>query len=106
MGRPGARSPPTDLGYHRTHGRARRRTMAHRRGVGDRGAPQSRGCYQDALEAAEQGGQYVAELGQASWSLVELIEAAARSGRPERAADAMKLLSEAARATGTDWALG
>ena len=39
-------------------------------------------------------------------ALVELIEAAVRSGRPERAAGALQLLSEAARTTGTDWALG
>jgi DNA-binding CsgD family transcriptional regulator len=65
-----------------------------------------RGRYQDALVAAEQGGEYAAELGLAGWCLVELIEAAARSGRPERAIGALQLLCEAARATGTDWALG
>jgi DNA-binding CsgD family transcriptional regulator len=42
----------------------------------------------------------------AIWALVELIEAAARSGAPGRAADALQLLSETARASGTDWALG
>ena len=66
----------------------------------------SRGCYHEALVAAEQGSEYPAELGQATWCQVELIEAAARSGQPERGAHAVALLSEAARTTGTDWALG
>ena len=65
-----------------------------------------RGCYHEALVAAEQGSAYPAELGPATWCLVELIEAAVRSGRPERASGALQLLSAAARTTGTDWALG
>jgi DNA-binding CsgD family transcriptional regulator len=36
----------------------------------------------------------------------ELIEAAARSGKPELAADALGRLSEMTYASGTDWALG
>ena len=56
-----------------------------------------RGCYHEALAAAEQGSENPAELGLASWSLVELIEAAVRSGLPERAAGALQRLSEAAR---------
>ncbi|HWM02280.1 MAG TPA: LuxR C-terminal-related transcriptional regulator, partial [Actinophytocola sp.] len=65
-----------------------------------------RGCYQEALVAAERGSECLAELGEATWCLVELIEAAVRSGQPERAAGALQLLSEAAVTTGTDWALG
>src|SRR5271169_1570061 len=42
----------------------------------------------------------------ADWALVELIEAAVRSGVPERAAGAVQRLSGIARACGTDWALG
>jgi DNA-binding CsgD family transcriptional regulator len=42
----------------------------------------------------------------ASWALVELVEAAVRSGVPERAAGAVHRLSDIARACGTDWALG
>jgi hypothetical protein len=38
--------------------------------------------------------------------LVELIEAAVRSGAPELATDAFERLSETTRASGTDWALG
>jgi DNA-binding CsgD family transcriptional regulator len=37
---------------------------------------------------------------------IELIEAATRSGVPEQAAGALKRLSDAARASGSDWALG
>jgi DNA-binding CsgD family transcriptional regulator len=40
------------------------------------------------------------------WSLPELVEAAARSGRGELAADAVERLSERTRAAGTDLALG
>src|SRR5260370_21832975 len=40
------------------------------------------------------------------WAAVELIEAAVRSGMPERAADALQRLSQTTRASGTDWARG
>ena len=39
-------------------------------------------------------------------SLVELIEAAVRVGRPDAAASALDRLSERTQASGTDWALG
>ncbi len=64
------------------------------------------GRYDEALAAAEQGSEYPGELGLASWSMVELIEAAARTGQAERAAGALRRLSETTRAAGTDWALG
>ena len=38
--------------------------------------------------------------------LPELIEAAARSGQPARAAEALDRLAETTRVAGTDWALG
>jgi len=41
-----------------------------------------------------------------NWGLTELIEAAARSGRTDLAAEALERLSEMTRASGTDWALG
>ena len=41
-----------------------------------------------------------------SWALSELVEAAARCGRPDAADDALKRLAEMARACGTDWVLG
>jgi DNA-binding CsgD family transcriptional regulator len=62
--------------------------------------------YEDALVAAERAGGYPQELVFTNWGLVELIEAAARSGMPERAAGALQRLSEATRASGTDWGLG
>ena len=62
--------------------------------------------YDEALAAAERASVYPGELAPASWSLAELIEAAARTGRTGRAAAALERLSEATCAAGTDWALG
>ena len=64
------------------------------------------GRYDEALAAAEKGSEYPDELGSATWSLVELIEAAARTGQPERATGALRRLAESTSAAGTDWALG
>src|SRR5215469_8094874 len=68
----------------------------------------SLGHYEKALAAAEQVSQdSLAGLRlEANWALVELIEAAARSGMPERAAGALQRLAASTRASGTDWALG
>jgi DNA-binding SARP family transcriptional activator len=44
--------------------------------------------------------------GPAIWALTELIEAAVRSGQPERARRAFERVQETTRAAGTDWALG
>ena len=41
-----------------------------------------------------------------NWGLVELIEAAARAGSPERGTAAMRRLSQSCTASGSDWALG
>jgi len=62
--------------------------------------------YDEALTAAEQASDDPDELGVAAWSLAELIEAAARTGALERASGALRRLSEATSAAGTDWALG
>jgi DNA-binding CsgD family transcriptional regulator len=63
--------------------------------------------YDEALAAAEQGSsEYPDELGLAALSMAELIEAAARTGQPERAADAIRHLLETTTAAGSDWALG
>jgi len=62
--------------------------------------------YQDALVSAQEATAFPPELGVSSWALPELIEAAARSGRPELAADGFDRLSELAQACDTDWALG
>jgi DNA-binding CsgD family transcriptional regulator len=64
------------------------------------------GRYDEALAAAEQGSEYPDELGLATWSMVELIEAAARTGQADRATSALGRLAEIASAAGTDWALG
>jgi DNA-binding CsgD family transcriptional regulator len=64
------------------------------------------GQYEDALAAAQEAARHQEEFGAPRWGLVELVEAAARSGAPELAADALERLSETTRASGTDWALG
>ena len=66
----------------------------------------SLGRYAEALAAAEQASEHPEELFFSTWGLVELIEAAARSGKRQRAADALQRLTESTRACGTDWALG
>jgi DNA-binding CsgD family transcriptional regulator len=64
------------------------------------------GRYEDALAAAEQAGEQPEELLFSTWGLAELIEAATRSGKSDRAAEALPRLSEITRASGTEWALG
>jgi ATP/maltotriose-dependent transcriptional regulator MalT len=66
----------------------------------------SLGRYEDALVAAERAAQHPWDLGLSTWVSPELVEAAVRSGHPERAAGAMARLHEIANAAGTDWALG
>ncbi|HEV2253648.1 MAG TPA: LuxR C-terminal-related transcriptional regulator, partial [Streptosporangiaceae bacterium] len=66
----------------------------------------SQGHYGEALAAARRACEYEDVMAY-GWALVELIEAAVRSGgRPEEAATALDRLSERTRASGTDWALG
>jgi DNA-binding CsgD family transcriptional regulator/tetratricopeptide (TPR) repeat protein len=61
------------------------------------------GRYDDALAAAQQ----ATEHAQGSTpSLVELIEAATRSGMAADADDALRRLLDTTRSSGTDWALG
>jgi len=62
--------------------------------------------YEEALAAAEQAIEGPQQGGLATWSIAELIEAAARTGRPGRAAAALHRLAEITSASGTDWALG
>ncbi|WP_151485286.1 ATP-binding protein, partial [Streptomyces albicerus] len=66
----------------------------------------SLGQYTEALAAAQEAAAHQWEFAAPRWGLVELIEAAARSGSPELATDALQQLSETTRASGTDWALG
>jgi DNA-binding CsgD family transcriptional regulator len=64
------------------------------------------GRYEEAVAAAQHASENAHELLFSTWGLVELIEAAVRSGSPEPAADALQPLADITRASGTDWALG
>jgi DNA-binding CsgD family transcriptional regulator len=63
------------------------------------------GQYEKTLTAAQSACAHE-DLGLFGLSLVELIEAAVRSGNREVASDAMARLEERTRASGTSWALG
>jgi DNA-binding CsgD family transcriptional regulator len=62
--------------------------------------------YDEALAAAQPGAAHPPAMSVYSRILSELVEAAARYGQPEVAADAVGRLAEMARACGTDWILG
>jgi DNA-binding CsgD family transcriptional regulator len=62
--------------------------------------------YEDALTAARQATEHPQDLAFFTWGLVELIEAAARSGKADLAADGLRRLSELTRTSRTDWAFG
>jgi DNA-binding CsgD family transcriptional regulator len=62
--------------------------------------------YERAYEAASQATEDPHELFFSTFASVELIEAASRTGRRERAAEALEVLSKSTRASGTPWALG
>jgi DNA-binding CsgD family transcriptional regulator len=62
--------------------------------------------YDVALGAAERAAENPRELWLSPWALVELIEAAIRSGQRERAADAFNVLRETTAAGDTPWAHG
>ena len=64
------------------------------------------GRYERALTAAQQASGYPPSLWFGNWALAELIEAAVRSGVPDRAEGALQRLAEIAHACGTDWVLG
>src|SRR3954453_13329566 len=64
------------------------------------------GRYADALAAARRSSEHPEELVFSTWGSFELVEAATRSGRSDLAAEALTQLSDATRASGTDWALG
>lgn len=63
-----------------------------------------RGQYQLALDAVIPASEYE-DTGIHPWGLIELVEAAARTGHHATAADAMERLAERTTAAGTDWAL-
>jgi DNA-binding CsgD family transcriptional regulator len=62
--------------------------------------------YHEALAAAESVGDHPDELDLAAWPAAELLEAAVRTGQPGRGIGALRRLSAATSAAGTDWALG
>jgi DNA-binding CsgD family transcriptional regulator len=63
------------------------------------------GHYDEALAAAQRGCEQD-DVGLFAWALVELIEAAVRSGDKDAASAALERLSARTQASGTDWALG
>jgi DNA-binding CsgD family transcriptional regulator len=64
------------------------------------------GHYEEALTSAELALRHPEELGFANLALAELVEAAVRCARPERAAGALRRLTEITESSGTAWALG
>lgn len=64
------------------------------------------GRYDAAFAAARRGAGHPAEMGLATWSMVEMVEAAAMLGTPEAAAAEAGHIETMATASGTDWALG
>jgi DNA-binding CsgD family transcriptional regulator len=64
------------------------------------------GRYDDALAAAERAAEDPQGMGVPPWILSDLVEAAARSGRPERASGPVERMAEIAEANGADFALG
>jgi DNA-binding CsgD family transcriptional regulator len=64
------------------------------------------GRYEDALTAAQKANEKSEAQVGAMWAPVELVEAATRSGRPDRAAVALQELTDMTHASSTDWALG
>jgi DNA-binding CsgD family transcriptional regulator len=63
------------------------------------------GNYDKAYEAAKQAADH-GDLVYSTWSLPEVVEAAARTGRAQAAVAALEQLSGMASASGTPWALG
>jgi DNA-binding CsgD family transcriptional regulator len=64
------------------------------------------GRYDDAFMAAAEATRIYGEIWFSTFALVELIEAACRSGHPGQAAEALESLSASTSASGTPWALG
>jgi DNA-binding CsgD family transcriptional regulator len=64
------------------------------------------GDYPAAMAAAQNAVDASDDLGASVWALVELIEAAARSGSTDIATQALSRLTEMTRVSESDWALG
>jgi len=64
------------------------------------------GRYDDAFTAATEATRIPGEIWFSTFALVELVEAASRSGRREEGAQALEALRRSTSASGTPWALG
>jgi DNA-binding CsgD family transcriptional regulator len=64
------------------------------------------GRYGEALRAAQRASDSPGDLGTSNWAIVELIEAGARSGTPEKVIDGHRRLLEMAKVARTNWAIG
>jgi DNA-binding CsgD family transcriptional regulator len=64
------------------------------------------GSYETAMQAAQRATAQSVELVVRGWAAAELVEAAARSGRSDVAADALLRLAERTTPSGTDWGRG
>jgi DNA-binding CsgD family transcriptional regulator len=64
------------------------------------------GRYPEAAEAARAISERTDQLGYTLWALPELAEAAARTGHLDLAGQAVALLEQTTRPSGTEWALG
>src|SRR6202040_3693966 len=64
------------------------------------------GPYAGAFRAAAEATRIYGEIWFSTFASVELVEAACRSGRPERGAEALESLSASTSASATPWALG
>ena len=64
------------------------------------------GRYRQAMTAADRVSGHDQGLGATNWAVVELIEAAGRTGDTQTAASALERLCAMTSAAGTDWALG
>ena len=64
------------------------------------------GRYEAARAEAEQSSAFAVELSSSYWGLIELVEAAVRTGSPEQARAALDQLSGATQGVRSEWALG
>ena len=103
----GSRGIPSHRSHYRGGGTPGRGTRADRHSMGDGGALQRpRPLPRPRWRRRSRPANVRRNLGFSNWSLVELVEAAVRSGEPGAAADALERLTQVTRPCATDWALG
>ena len=98
--------PPADRGRRERESWPGAREWGWHHSVGERGALQRPRPVRGGAGRGPGGQRISAGVRFSTWGLVELIEAAVRTGKPEAAADALRRVSDKTRASGTDWALG